>query len=193
MWKSVARVAAVVFLAAGGFWLAIFGSFEQEVRQSVDGGYPMPTFRLPVLNAAFVEGDTTFVDSGDLEGKVVLLSFWATWCSPCIAEQPSLLALQDEFSDDGLVVLGVLHQDQPRQALEWLDENDRLEFKTVIGTRSFARAARLGGLPNTALINRDGMVTELFLGYWPDRDPYVRDAVRELLHQEPSTSAADPS
>jgi len=186
MWRSAARISAVVVVAAGGLWLATYGTFEQEVRMSVAGGYPMPGFRLPLLDPDLFEGDTTFVDSEELRGKVVLLAWWATWCRPCIAEQPSLLALQDEFGDDGLVVLGVLHQDGPQQALEWLGANDRREFRTVVGTGAFARAARVGGLPNTALVNRDGTISEYFLGYWSDRDAYVRDAVRDLLAKDQS-------
>jgi cytochrome c biogenesis protein CcmG/thiol:disulfide interchange protein DsbE len=181
MWKSVLRVGGAVFLAAGGLWLATFGSFEQEVRQSVEAGYPLPGFRLALLNDSLFAGDTTFVDSASLRGHVVLLTFWATWCRPCLAEQPSLLALQEEFSDDGLVVLGILHEDRPNAALEWLQENDRLDFASVVGTEAFARAVHVGGLPHTALINQEGVVTELFLGYWPERDAYVRHAVQDLL------------
>ena len=166
-------------------------SFEQEVRMSVEGGRPMPTFRLPLLTGGLFEGDTTFVDSEELRGKVVILAWWATWCRPCIAEQPSLLALQEEFADDGLVLLGVLHQDRPRAALEWLLENDRQDFRTVVGTRALAQSAGVGGLPNTALVDRDGTITEYFLGYWSSRDDYVHAAVQELLEREPSAVTMD--
>ena len=187
MWKSAGRIILAVSAVAIVFWLATFASFEPEVRLSAPGGYAFPTFRLPVLNAALFEGDTTFIDSESLRGNVAVVTFWATWCAPWIAEQPSLLALQDEFSDEGLIVLGVLHQDRPGPALEWLIDNDRLGLRTVVGTSLFARSARVGGLPNTALVDRNGTVTELFLGYWPERDPYVRDAVRNLLASAPTS------
>lgn len=184
MWKRVARVLALVAVGAGALWWATFGSPGPEIRMSVAGGYDVPSFRLPVLDASLIEGDTTFVRSEELRGKVVLLAFWATWCSPCKAEQPGLLALQKEFADDGLVVLGVLHQDRPQRALDWLRENGRTEFKSLVGTPEYGRAARIGGLPNTQLIDRDGRVTEVFLGYWEEREEYMRDAVRALLEQE---------
>lgn len=189
MWKSLLRIGTVVLVAAAGLWVLTFGSFKQEVRMSVDGGLPMPAFRLPVLDAGLFEGDTTFVDSRDLRGKVVILAWWATWCGPCIAEQPSLLALQEEFEDRGLVVLGVLHKDRPGEALAWLRENNRQEFRTIVGSSELARAARVGGLPNTALVDRNGVISEYFLGYWSDRDQYVHDAVQELVRREgPSTT-----
>ena len=181
MAKRIMRIGALVLVGATALWLATFGSFKQEVRQSVTGGYPLPAFRLPVLDSALFSGDTTFVDSESLRGKVVLLTWWATWCGPCRAEQPSLLALQRDFASDGLVVLGVLHQDDPRRALEWLAEHDRKGLHTVVGSKAFARAYRVGGLPNTALVDRRGTITELFLGYWPERDAYLRKQVRRLV------------
>jgi len=180
----VARVALLVGLGASVLWLATFGSFEQEVRQSVAGGHPMPDFRLPILNEALLNGDTVFFDAGELDGKVALVAWWATWCRPCLAEQPSLLALQDEFGEDGLVVLGVLHEDSPERALTWLKENNRLHLKTVVGTPAFPRESHVGGLPNTVLVDRRGTVTELFLGHWPERDPYAREAVRRLIQKD---------
>ena len=187
MWKSAGRIILVVSVVAVGFWLATFASFEPQVRLSAPGGYDLPAFRLPVLDAALFDGDTTFVDSEALRGNVAIVTFWATWCSPCIAEQPGLLALQDEFGDEGLIVLGVLHQDRPGPALDWLIEHDRLALRTVVGSTSFARSARVGGLPNTALVDRNGRVTELFLGYWPEREPYVREAVQNLLASPPTS------
>lgn len=176
------RVAGAVSVAAAVLWLATFGSFHQEVRVSAEGGYPLPEFRLPVLNPGLFEEDTSYLGSEDLTGKVALVAFWATWCSPCIAEQPSLLALQDEFGESGLVVLGVLHQDRPEPALRWLLDHDRLDFRTVVGTRDLARESKAsGGLPVTLLVDRGGRVTGRFLGYWPDRDAYVREAVQHLL------------
>ena len=175
------RIMALVAIGSAALWAATFGSFEQEIRQSVAGGYPLPDFRLPELDQGYFNGDTLFIGSEDLEGKVALIAWWATWCGPCIDEQPSLLALQEEFGEAGLVVLGVLHRDSPERAWRWLQEHDRTTFRTVVGTPTLAREARVGGLPNTVLVDRAGTVTELFLGYWPERDAYLRAAVERLV------------
>ena len=179
---SLVRVGFATLVAAAALWLLTFGSFEPPARLSAPGGYALPDFRLPVLNAGLFESDTTYLGSGELRGRVSLVTFWASWCSPCIAEQPSLLALREEFAEDGLRVLGVLHRESPRAALDWLEANGRLELESVVGTREFASASR-AGLPTTLLVDRDGQVTEVFHGYWPEREPYVRERVRLLLEQ----------
>jgi thiol-disulfide isomerase/thioredoxin len=180
---SIVRVGLVSVLGAAATWLATFGSFDQEVRLSVVRGDPLPDFELPVLNAGLFDGDTTFVRSEHLRGHVALISFWATWCAPCIAEQPHLLALQDELGDEGLRVVGVLHNDSPRAALEWLQENDRLELETIVGDSQFATASRGAGLPSTLLVDKSGRVTEMFLGYRPEAEAYLRSQVERLLAQ----------
>jgi thiol-disulfide isomerase/thioredoxin len=177
---SLPRVAFGAAVGGTALWLLTFGSFDPPARLSAPGGYRLADFRFPVVNRALFDGDTTFVTSADLRGSVALVTFWATWCAPCIAEQPSLLALQHELADEEFRLLAVLHKDSPQAALEWLQESGRLDLTTVVGTREFVSAAR-GGLPVTLLVDRDGMVVEAFLGYWPERDPYVRERVRALL------------
>jgi thiol-disulfide isomerase/thioredoxin len=175
------RVAVLSGLGALGIWMATYGSFEAPANLSAPGGYALPDFRLPVLDGVLLIGDTTYLESADIQGEVALVTFWASWCVPCIREQPSLLALQDELGDRGLSVLGVLHRDSPRVALDWLARNDRLDLRSVVGTREFARGAKGGGLPQTLLVDRGGNVTEVFFGYWQNRDAYVRERVMELL------------
>src|SRR5688500_8892224 len=50
-------------------------------------------------------GDTISVKS--LQGNIIVLNFWATWCGYCIAEIPDLLAIQEQFKNDGVIIIGV--------------------------------------------------------------------------------------
>src|SRR4051794_25828149 len=59
---------------------------------------------LPAFTLTDLDGKT--MRSTDWHGKVVLLNFWATWCGPCRAEIPDLVALQDKYRDE-LVIVGI--------------------------------------------------------------------------------------
>ena len=61
-----------------------------------------PTFPLEV--EAWVNGNA--LTDKELEGKVVLIDFWAVWCGPCIATFPHLREWRDKYSDKGLVIIG---------------------------------------------------------------------------------------
>ncbi len=181
---SLLRIAGLTALVSGVLWLETFGDFRQEMV-SAPGRHPLPEFSLPVLNDGLFQGDTTIVRSEDLRGHITLLTFWSSWCQPCLAEHASLLSLQREFQDEGLRVLGVLHQESPRNALAWLKENPRIELETVVGSRAFATANGVIGIPTTLMVDRRGRVAEVFYGFRPDRHWEFRARVMRLLESRP--------
>src|SRR5688500_13064847 len=63
-------------------------------------GAPAPAFRLQAL-------DGTSLSLADLQGKVVIVNLWASWCPPCLSEMPALERLHRELGKDGAVVVGV--------------------------------------------------------------------------------------
>ena len=63
-------------------------------------------------------------------GKVLVLNFWATWCAPCVEEIPSLNEFQKQFAKDGVVVVGVSVDKNPRRYKAFL-ERIHLSFDTI--------------------------------------------------------------
>ena len=84
----------------------------------------------PASNFGFqLVSDASAHQLTDYAGKVVLLNFWATWCAPCIQELPDLNRLQQNYADDGLVVLTI--SDETREEL--LGYTDLIPPATVTG------------------------------------------------------------
>jgi len=129
--------------------------------------------------------DGTTVRLSDHLGKdVVLISFWATWCSPCAAEMPHLERIFRSYREQGFVVLAV-SMDGPETIAEvapkirqngftfpvLLDEETR-----VVGALNPGRAA-----PLTILIGRDGVISSVHEGYTAGAERALEDEIRKLL------------
>ncbi len=102
----------------------------------------------------------------DFKGQVVLLNLWATWCTPCLKELPTLEALEEKYAADGLVVLPLsldtLDYAQLRAFVDKLDLP--LPHLAQDTTRSYQRALPTRGLPATFLIDRNGVIRARFEG-----------------------------
>ena len=122
--------------------------------------------------------------SDHLGKDVVLINFWATWCSPCQAEMPHLERIWREYRGQGFVVLAV-SMDGPESIAEvapkirqngftfpvLLDEETR-----VVGALNPGRAA-----PLTILIGRDGVISSVHEGYTAGAERALEDEIRKLL------------
>ena len=102
----------------------------------------------------------------DHRGKVILLNYWATWCGPCKVEIPDLVALQNEYADEGFVVLGVSQDDDPDTLREFAKAFN-MNYPVLVGKDRPDVVDAQGpvwGLPTTFLIGRDGAICRKHLG-----------------------------
>lgn len=93
----------------------------------------------------------------DYKGKVVLLNFWATWCSPCLAEIPELVKWQRKFSSSGLQIIGITYPPQTKREIQKFARKLKLNYPIIQGTaelKSFFTASET--LPWTIVIDRRG-------------------------------------
>lgn len=100
------------------------------------------------------------------KGKVILLNYWATWCGPCKVEIPDLVALQDQYKDQGLVVLGVSQDDDP-ETLRAFASTFKMNYPVLVGRDHpdlLDAQGPLWGLPTSYLIGRDGSICAKHLG-----------------------------
>ena len=100
----------------------------------------------------------------DYRGKVVLVNNFAVWCPPCKAEMPELESYYLENKDKGFVILGI-EAGQPRDVVLLFSQSMGLSFPIVLdpGMESL-RAFRMNGLPNSILIDRQGMIRQAWVG-----------------------------
>jgi thiol-disulfide isomerase/thioredoxin len=111
------------------------------------------------LNYTLKDMNGVDVNLASFEGKVLLLNFWATWCGPCRVEIPYLIELQQQYSND-LVVLGVSVDDTAEKLQPYASEM-RINYPLLVGNgrQDFQDAyGPFWGIPVTVFVGRDGKI-----------------------------------
>ena len=150
-WTTVALVVAPLLLFA--LLLASGLGGDPRALPSELIGRPAPHFSLPRID------DEGAVDLGDLDGQVVVVNFWASWCIPCRDEHQALSAAWGRYRERGVVVLGVSFEDTPEAGLAFRDELGG-DWPLVEDPGSdTAIDYGVFGVPETFVIGPDGTVT----------------------------------
>jgi len=109
-----------------------------------------------------LEGRT--MSSVGLRGKVVLVNFWATWCPPCLAEIPDLIALQEKYRDE-LVIIGVSEDELPPDLVKKFATDRKINYPIVMATPELQSLfPGVVALPTTFIIDREGRVAKKQVG-----------------------------
>ena len=121
------------------------------------------------------------VSLSDFQGKWVLLTFWATWCGPCISEMPSLERFWEEFEDDGFAVVAVA-VGSPQPEVQRVVQRNHLSFPVLVdaGDRVATRY-RAWSVPLTYLVDPAGQLVGVVRGArdWSRAGELVRE-LRDL-------------
>ena len=111
----------------------------------------------------------------DYRGKVVLINFWATWCAPCRAEMPDLVAWQNEYRDRGLQIIGVTFPPYRGRSVRDAARRLKVNYPVLFGTREVAGMFDVSEvLPTTVVIDREGKIRERIKGVI-DREEFERE------------------
>ncbi|GAB5490581.1 MAG: hypothetical protein Phog2KO_07960 [Phototrophicaceae bacterium] len=130
--------------------------------------------RAPEFEVTTIAGDT--LSLSDLQGQVVLVNFWGTWCGPCIREMPDLQEVYDANVDNGFTILALATRgDTEADVIEFRDEYE-LTFPLIVDegdiiTDNYGIVNR----PSTFIIDQEGVIVFRHFG------PVVESQITELL------------
>lgn len=117
-------------------------------------GRPAPAFALPTIG-----DDAPTISLSQLRGQVVVVNFWASWCTGCRLEHPALEAAWDRYRDKGVVMLGIPFQDRQSASRDFLDELGGDWPNLADPSSRTAIDYGVYGLPETFVIDPRGVVT----------------------------------
>src|SRR5208283_2967167 len=113
-------------------------------------------------------------------GKVVLLSFWASWCPYCRKLIPALVGFQSQYYGEGLRVVGIAVRDQ-KEAVRSYCQRENVNYPVAMGDADTQTLyGGISGLPTTVLIGRDGRIYSRFAGAPADLDRF-EERIKTLL------------
>jgi len=167
-----------VFLLGLLVMLAIGLQRAQQPMAAV--GKPIPEMSFAFYEGYEYQGKTT-IDLSDLQGKVVMLNVWASWCKPCEQEAPDLEAFWKEYQDKDVVLIGVDYVDTPTGAFTYL-KKFQITFPNAPDLQSAISSAlnRKMGVPETYFIDRDGTLHYVQVGPFSSVDQ-IRNIVDPML------------
>jgi len=98
------------------------------------------------------------------KGQAILLNFWASWCDPCMAELPTLRALENHFSGRGFLLLAFNLDDHPDKVQGKIQGKTKPRNLIFNFDRAAIRSYGINQLPLSVLINHEGVVQQVYVG-----------------------------
>ena len=118
--------------------------------------------------------DSPLNSLAQLQGKIVLIDFWATWCSPCVEKLPYVAELYERYRDQGFIVIALHSADRADNLDNYVGQHD-YPFPIALDTGETARRYGVVGIPHYILIGRDNRIVPIeALGNQPPTEEQIK-------------------
>ncbi len=136
---------------------------------------PAPNFTLPVLPG------NTEITLSSLEGRVVYLDFWATWCPPCRKSFPWMDEMQERFSDEGLTIIAISIDSQRELAERFMQQMEPRFIVAHDASGAVSSKYRVTAMPTSYLIDRNGNIVNRHIGFRKSDTDRLEREIEDLL------------
>ena len=126
-----------------------------------------------------------------LEGKVIVLNVWATWCKPCRKEIPELNKLVNDFKRDNILFIAIDDRDSTKEVKIMKEKNIQFDYQLLFDQEdlidliySFKLEHEIRALPLNMVINKNGKIEVFYIGYKPEKLQEIRDYLASITSNE---------
>lgn len=124
---------------------------------------------------------TNAQDFEAFRGKVVYLDFWATWCPPCRKSMPALNQLRNDLLDSGFEVVAINVDEHQQDAEQYLKKYPVDYINIFDPSAKCPKVFNLEGMPTAYLIDKNGVIQDIHVGFRKGDIKTIRSKVLELL------------
>lgn len=121
------------------------------------------------------------ISNANYGGYVLLVQFFATWCSPCREAIPVIIKLNKKYGKQGLQVLGLSIDDGGDRLVKAFVAEKRISYPVALADDGLQSAYGVRSVPTLFLINRKGQVIEKFMGMSEETEQVIESAIRTAL------------
>lgn len=151
----------------------------REIQRFIDNPSRIRQNYAPEFSAKSKSGEEVSLDS--LKGKVVLLDFWGTWCTPCRVSLPRLKDLAATIDPARVAIVSIDEGDSPAGWEHFIQANGMTWTQIYDGDRSLHDAFHVDGFPRYYVLNKDGIIVDEFKGWSQLGEATISNAIVEAL------------
>jgi thiol-disulfide isomerase/thioredoxin len=180
--KVILPIGAIVALAFGGLLLvkSRMTPVQPQPVATTSAGTELKDNRYPDFELQEFEGKKK--KFSELQAKVVLVNFWATWCEACIVEMPSIVALRKAYAGRGLEIVAINVDEKPEAILPGVLKKMAIDFPVYTDSEGkLADIFDVHAIPLTVILNKDRKALFTHNGEYDWNSPEFRAAMDKWL------------
>lgn len=153
---------------------------KETVKETITTG---PTSTIPAIDVKTLEGKTVSIKEYVGQGKITVISFWATWCSPCKRELDAIAEIYPDWQEEyGVELIAITIDDARSMAkVPALVETKGWEYTILADSkRELQKALNFQSVPQTFLLDAEGNIIYTHSGYNPGDEIELEDKIAAL-------------
>jgi cytochrome c biogenesis protein CcmG/thiol:disulfide interchange protein DsbE len=171
----------IVWIVVLGLLAVLGWGLVQSSAPRPEVGEMAPAFNLEFFDGYEWEGQTA-VSFDEMQGQILVVNFWASWCIECRTETPELEAAWQKYADQGVLVVGVAYSDVEPNSIAYMKEfNVSFPHAPDLGT-SISNDYKITGVPETFIIDQNGEIAHVQIG--PISGRTLDEVIGRLLEEK---------